>query len=493
MGNRIGNLCLCSSDAGDTSGRLQNTSTFLSKKPDRAFCNSVCYVRPDPPPRNSNDGDIFSDDSVATMSFSSVSSATVSANPLSTPSIILDDSNTVLDSSASFESFGSFVSTTAPWSRYDRGMDGDYVENDSEHEKMKQASKISLKNALSRVFSNAVFGKGSNFKKSDSGNGNGYGRLSCGTSLSGDDADGGGGGGGRDESLMVCENLDMARGKCGEDRVHIMISEDHGWVYVGIYDGFNGPDATDYLLKNMFSAVHDELKGFLCNRNGDNGQSFSHSYVLEALSEVMKKTEDAFLKIVDEMITSSPVLAMMGSCVLVMLMKGEHVYLMNVGDSRAVLGTRTGNHFQLTVDHNAQAREEIRRIRQEHPDDSYVVTNGRVKGYLNITRAFGAGFLKQPKQNDAMLESFKVDYIGESPYITCSPSLYHHRLCPNDKFLILSSDGLYQYLTNEEAVTKVELFTSTFPYENPAQLLIEEALSRAAKKYCMKHFLLTIV
>ena len=39
--------------------------------------------------------------------------------------------------------------------------------------------------------------------------------------------------------------------------------------------------------------------------------------------------------------------------------------------------------------------QEIHRIRMEHPDDPSAVTKGRVKGYLNVTRAFGAGFLKQ--------------------------------------------------------------------------------------------------
>jgi len=38
--------------------------------------------------------------------------------------------------------------------------------------------------------------------------------------------------------------------------------------------------------------------------------------------------------------------------------------------------------------------QEIYRIRQEHPDDPSAITKGRVKGYLNVTRAFGAGFLK---------------------------------------------------------------------------------------------------
>jgi hypothetical protein len=49
--------------------------------------------------------------------------------------------------------------------------------------------------------------------------------------------------------------------------MHIVIYEEHGWVYVEIYDGFNVPDATGYLLNDIFYVVHDELKEFLCNQN----------------------------------------------------------------------------------------------------------------------------------------------------------------------------------------------------------------------------------
>jgi len=37
----------------------------------------------------------------------------------------------------------------------------------------------------------------------------------------------------------------------------------------------------------------------------------------------------------------------------------------------------------------------VRRIKKEHPDDVLAIENNRVKGYLKVTRAFGAGFLKQ--------------------------------------------------------------------------------------------------
>lgn len=46
----------------------------------------------------------------------------------------------------------------------------------------------------------------------------------------------------------------------------------------------------------------------------------------------------------------------------------------------------------------------------------------------------------------------------------------------------MSSDGLYQYFTNEEAVSEVELFISWSPEGDPAQHLVEELLFRAAKR-----------
>lgn len=88
----------------------------------------------------------------------------------------------------------------------------------------------------------------------------------------------------------------------------------------------------------------------------------------------------------------------------------------------------------------------------------------------------------QPRWNDALLEMFRNEYIGTAPYISCLPSLRHHRLCPRDQFLVLSSDGLYQYLSNQEVVSQVESFMEKFPDGDPAQHLIEELLFRAAKK-----------
>nr|KAJ0219665.1 hypothetical protein LSAT_V11C300156600 [Lactuca sativa] len=51
--------------------------------------------------------------------------------------------------------------------------------------------------------------------------------------------------------------------------------------------------------------------------------------VLKALSQGLKNTEDAYSHIADQMLAKNPEPALMGSCLLVMLMKEEDVYMIN--------------------------------------------------------------------------------------------------------------------------------------------------------------------
>ncbi|XP_031288044.1 protein phosphatase 2C 29 isoform X2 [Pistacia vera] len=390
------------------------------------------------------------------------------------------------------------------------------------------------------------------------------------------------------------DNVQWALGKAGEDRVHVVVSEEQGWMFVGIYDGFNGPDAPEFLMGNLYRAVYNELQGLfwdveepddeIKNANDDNTQetetkidpvvlsnenetkdierakkvtfesegtenrrrrlweflaeedtedgldlsgserfAFSvddaisvnkessaasrrwlllsklkqglltkhkevgygrkslfpwrfgleekekvgldenrveekvaksgkkrkegpvdHELVLEAMSRALELTELAYLDMTDKVLDTNPELALMGSCLLVVLMRDEDVYVMNVGDSRAIVAqfqpeaaecsvgmkgpggngssmegiveelpvtqdergskVRTNEAsaqrmkltaLQLSTDHSTSIEEEIIRIENEHPDDSQCIVNDRVEGRLKVTRAFGAGFLKK--------------------------------------------------------------------------------------------------
>ncbi|KAL5217813.1 hypothetical protein ABZP36_018497 [Zizania latifolia] len=359
-------------------------------------------------------------------------------------------------------------------------------------------------------------------------------------------------------------NVQWAQGMAGEDRFHVAVSEEHGWVFVGIYDGFNGPDATDYLFANLYVAVHRELKGvlwddiqdddgasdnlqdpapanaehlcFLDGGGGDDpeagrkakkgrmerpsttnaetaGASPVHRDVLKALARALMKTEEAFFAAAEERAAQSPELGLVGSCVLVMLMNGTDVYLMNVGDSRAVLARRRDPDFkdvffkpekdlqllkaemireleahdldglqcvQLTPEHSTAVEKEVWRIRSQHLDDRQAIVNGRVKGKLNVTRAFGAGFLKQ--RCYGLCAVLADENLKKAAIVTCNPCIPPCNIIPNDRFLVLSSDGLYQYFTNKEVVDQVAMFTAQHPDGDPAQYLLGELVLRAARK-----------
>ncbi|KAE8722828.1 Protein phosphatase 2C 32 [Hibiscus syriacus] len=279
-----------------------------------------------------------------------------------------------------------------------------------------------------------------------------------------------------------------------------------------------------------------------------------HDAVLRAMARALESTEDAYMQMVEKALEINPELALMGSCVLVMLIKDQDVYVMNLGDSRVILAEERPNDchpnpkfakddlkyrnrsrellgrmeldriseespkqnqhgpvsllnknrdlsicrlkmkaVQLSTDHSTSIEEEILRIKAEHPDDDGSFSNDRVKGQLKVTRAFGAAFLKKPACNEALLEMFRVDYVGNTPYLSCIPSVVHHRLSSSDRFLVLSSDGLYQYFSNEEVVAHVTWFMENVPEGDPAQYLVSELLFRAAKKNGMDfHELLEI-
>ncbi|CAI9291775.1 unnamed protein product [Lactuca saligna] len=66
-----------------------------------------------------------------------------------------------------------------------------------------------------------------------------------------------------EECFTQSQNFQWVQGKAGEDRVHVIVYEEQGWVSFGIYDGFNGPDAPYFLLSNMYQCVYKQLKGLL--------------------------------------------------------------------------------------------------------------------------------------------------------------------------------------------------------------------------------------
>ena len=108
----------------------------------------------------------------------------------------------------------------------------------------------------------------------------------------------------------------------------------------------------------------------------------------------------------------------------------------NAGDSRAVMGVG-GKCVPLSFDHKPENEIEIKRIEAA----GSVITDERVDGNLNLTRALGD--LKYKK---------KEELTAEQHPITANPDTYEYDITPETDFIIMGCDGVWEIKSNEEMV-----------------------------------------
>ncbi|KAL8223956.1 hypothetical protein R6Q57_019431 [Mikania cordata] len=251
-------------------------------------------------------------------------------------------------------------------------------------------------------------------------------------------------------------------------------------TFVGVYDGHGGPETSRFINSNLFQ----NLKRFT---------SENQSISVEVIKKAFQATEEGFLSIVSKQWPMKPQLAAVGSCCLVGVVCGGTLYIANLGDSRAVLGRHvkaTGEvlAIQLSDEHNACIESVRQELRSTHPDDSQIVVLKhnvwRVKGLIQISRSIGDVYLKNAEFNrEPLYAKFRLREPFKRPILSSDPSVSVHQLQPHDLFIIFASDGLWEHLTNQEAVDIVQ----NHPRAGIAKRLVKVALRKAAKKREMRY------
>ena len=124
------------------------------------------------------------------------------------------------------------------------------------------------------------------------------------------------------------------------------------------------------------------------------GLAQEHGTITEdTVRNAFSATEEGFLTLVRRSWGIKPTIAAMGSCCLVGVIWRGTLFIGNVGDSRAVIGSLgKANKIvaeQLTKDHNASIEEVRQELRSLHPDDSHIVVmkHGvwRIKGIIQVS------------------------------------------------------------------------------------------------------------
>ena len=74
----------------------------------------------------------------------------------------------------------------------------------------------------------------------------------------------------------------------------------------------------------------------------------------------------------------------------------------------------------------------------------------------------------------------RVRDLSSPPYVSTQPSLNVHKISNSDQFVIVGSDGLFDFFSNDEAVELVESYILSSPLGDPAKFLVEQLVARAA-------------
>ncbi|XP_042418481.1 probable protein phosphatase 2C 33 isoform X1 [Zingiber officinale] len=196
-------------------------------------------------------------------------------------------------------------------------------------------------------------------------------------------------------------------------------------------------------------------------------------------SKFLKTMKDSFLKafrIVDKELRLHPEIDCFysGTTAVTLFKQGQDLIIGNVGDSRAVLGTRDENNsliaIQLTVDLKPSLPREAERIRRcrgrifalrDEPEVARVWLPNHDSPGLAMARAFG----------DFCLKDFGLISVPEVSY---------RLITENDDFIVLATDGVWDVLSNNEVISIV---ASAHERSSAARFLVESAVRAWKSKY----------
>ncbi|VFQ89866.1 unnamed protein product [Cuscuta campestris] len=203
----------------------------------------------------------------------------------------------------------------------------------------------------------------------------------------------------------------------------------------GVFDGHGGARAAEYVKQNLFSNLIKH-PNFISDTKSAIADAYSH-------------TDSEFLKSENSQNKDA------GSTASTAILVGDRLLVANVGDSRAVI-CRGGHAIAVSRDHKPDQKDERQRIEEA---GGFVMWAGtwRVGGVLAVSRAFGDRLLKQ--------------------YVVADPEIKEERVDSSLEFLILASDGLWDVVTNEEAVSMVKPIKEP---EEGAKRLMQEAYERGS-------------
>jgi len=253
-----------------------------------------------------------------------------------------------------------------------------------------------------------------------------------------------------------------------QDGVSIVngIKDNRCWLYAGVFDGHGsyGHLVSDFLRKAF-------MKNLVAK--------FDAAKTCPDLGHALR---DAFAMTNKQLESDSKIdLGMSGStgCTLVINTANCELWTGNIGDSRAVLG------------HKTTAGWDVKPLSRDHvpndPDekDRIFKSGGRVQP-VRMFNSIASGphrvwLASEDLPGLAMSRSFG-DKLASTVGVVSVPEVKRFVYGPADKFIVLASDGVWQYMCNEEVVAFVGGYYDNGICEGVCQRLVDRAVDKWKKR-----------
>lgn len=256
--------------------------------------------------------------------------------------------------------------------------------------------------------------------------------------------------------------------------------------FYGVFDGHLGNLASKYAA----SSFYDEVKKKLSNLDEiiRLNEVDWKKHIKNGLSKSFEDIHQGILKAV----ASSPdgVMNESGTTATILYVTELSIVVANVGDSRAVMPSWTRNTegqedvtpLQLTIDHVASSFEEQIEIKKR---GGFVSSAGgvlRVNGNLAVSRSLGdtklSPYLSRVPHVFALTKNEAKERCGQHSNL---PEL---DIVDTPCFIVLASDGLWDVMSNQEAVDMVvqviRANKGNSAYQEAAELLTQESYVRGS-------------
>jgi len=162
-----------------------------------------------------------------------------------------------------------------------------------------------------------------------------------------------------------------------------------------------------------------------------------------------------------------------GTTVVSVLIFENHLWCANVGDSRAILLKLKNNHWSavpLSFDHKPEIPAERERI---------IRCGGRVeqmKGYNGVPVGPQRVWFKNEDLPGLAMSRSMGDTLAEKVGKTAEADVLDLELCEEDKFIVICSDGIWEFLSNHQVMDIVKKYYQTEQLEAACTALVQKAV-----------------